>query len=124
MEHSAAGGRLIRGTVKEKIIMMAPAGEPGPRRELKEGGSSAGDGSRPHETSASAGAVGADKQFRIPEVHQKILDSGRRPEVFLETCTACVIIVADSQWEGKTGRIRVCLLIAAHSERHTKQTMK
>src|SRR5882672_4406722 len=87
-----------------------------PRCE-EDGRRRAGDGSRPHEQGASAGAASADKPFRVA----RSLDQAFRREPgdhggFSENCHG----PARSR-RGQLDGYEFVLLIAAHSERHTKQ---
>jgi len=61
-------------------------------------------------------------RFGSPELPSTFVDSRRRPEDFLKTSAACVI--TSGQPMGKLDGYEFVLLIAAHSERHTKQINK
>jgi len=119
MEHIAAAEDFIRGMVKEKI-MMAPAGEPG--RDVKKTDEAvlAMVPDRTNKVQAPEPLVPTNR-FGSPEASIKhFLDSRATTEDFLKTSTGLRDHVADSPM-GKLDGYEFVLLIAAHSERHTKQ---
>src|SRR5437660_10336782 len=119
MEHIAAAEDFIRGMVKEKI-MMAPAGEPG--RDVKKTDETvlAMVPDRTNKVQAPEPLVPTNR-FGSPEASIKhFVDSRATTEDFLKTSTGLRDHVADSPM-GKLDGYEFVLLIAAHSERHTKQ---
>jgi hypothetical protein len=118
-EHIAAAEDLIRGMVKEKV-MMAPAGEPG--RDLKKTDEAvlAMVPDRTHKAQAPEPLVPTNR-FGSPEGSIKhFVESRATTEEFLNTTAGLRDHVADSPL-GKLDGYEFVLLIAAHSERHTKQ---
>jgi hypothetical protein len=118
-EHIAAAEDLIRGMVKEKV-MMAPAGEPG--RDLKKTDEAvlAMVPDRSHKAQAPEPLVPTNR-FGSPEGSIKhFVESRATTEEFLNTTAGLRDHVADSPL-GKLDGYEFVLLIAAHSERHTKQ---
>jgi DinB superfamily len=119
MEHIAAAEDFIRGALKEKI-MMAPAGEPG--RDVKKADDAvmAMVPDRTNKRQAPEPLVPTNR-FGSPEGSVKhFVESRATTEEFLKTTTGLRDHVADSPM-GKLDGYEFILLIAAHSERHTKQ---
>src|SRR5258707_8422430 len=119
MEHIAAAEDFIRGMVKEKI-MMAPAGEPG--RDVKKT-DEAVLAMVPDRTNKVKGPepLVPTNRFGSPEASIKhFVDSRATAEDFLKNSTGLREHVADSPM-GKLDGYEIVLLIAADSERHTKQ---
>jgi DinB family protein len=119
MEHIAAAEDFIRGMVKEKI-MMAPAGEPGRDVKKTDEGVLAMVPDRTTKVQAPEPLVPTNR-FGSPEASIKhFVESRATTEDFLKTTTGLRDHVADSPM-GKLDGYEFVLLIAAHSERHTKQ---
>jgi hypothetical protein len=119
MEHIAAAEDFIRGALKEKI-MMAPAGEPG--RDVKKTDEAvlAMIPDRTNKAQAPEPLVPTNR-FGSPEGSVKhFVESRTTTEEFLKTTPGLRDHVADSPM-GKMDGYEFILLIAAHSERHTKQ---
>jgi hypothetical protein len=119
MEHIAAAEDFIRGALKEKI-MMAPAGEPG--RDVKKADDAvmAMVPDRTNKIQAPEPLVPTNR-FGSPEGSVKhFAESRATTEEFLKTTTGLRDHVTDSPM-GKLDGYEFVLLIAAHSERHTKQ---
>lgn len=119
MEHIAAAEDFIRTLTKEKI-MAAPAGEPG--RDLRK----ADDAvlmmvpDRTNKVQAPEPLVPTNR-FGSPEASIKhFVESRAATEDFLKSTTGLRDHVSDSPM-GKLDAYEFLLLIAAHSERHTKQ---
>jgi DinB superfamily len=118
-EHLAAAEDFIRGMVQEKI-MMAPAGEPG--RDVKKTDETvlAMVPDRANKVQAPEPLVPTNR-FGSPEGSLKhFVESRTTTEDFLKSATGLRDHVADSPM-GKLDGYEFVLLIAAHSERHTKQ---
>jgi DinB family protein len=119
MEHIAAAEDFLRGMVKEKI-MMAPAGEPGRDVKKTDDGVLAMVPDRTNKVQAPEPLVPTNR-FGSPEASIKhFVESRATTEDFLKTTTGLRDHVADSPM-GKLDGYEFILLIAAHSERHTKQ---
>jgi len=119
MEHIAAAEDFIRGMLKEKI-MMAPAGEAGRDIKKTDEGVLAMVPDRTTKLQAPEPLVPTNR-FGSPEASIKhFVESRATTEDFLKTATGLRDHVADSPM-GKLDRYEIVLLIAAHSERHTKQ---
>jgi hypothetical protein len=119
MEHIAAAEDFIRGMVKEKI-MMAPAGEPGRDVKKTDDGVLAMVPDRTTKLQAPEPLVPTNR-FGSPDASIKhFVESRATTEDFLKTATGLRDHVADSPM-GKLEGYEFVLLIAAHSERHTKQ---
>jgi hypothetical protein len=119
MEHIAAAEDFIRGIVKEKV-MMAPAGEAG--RDVKKADEVvlAMVPDRTNKAQAPEPLVPTNR-FGSPEGSIKhFVESRATTEDFLKTTTGLRDHVTDSPL-GKLDGYEFVLLIAAHSERHTKQ---
>jgi hypothetical protein len=119
MEHIAAAEDFIRGLVKEKV-MVAPAGEAG--RDLKKADDAvlAMVPDRTNKVQAPEPLVPTNR-FGSPEGSIKhFVESRAATEVFLKAATGLRDHVSDSPM-GKLDGYEFVLLIAAHSERHTKQ---
>src|SRR2546428_10548526 len=119
MEHIAAAEDFIRDLVKDKV-MMAPAGEPGrDGKKTDDGGLGMGP-DRTNKVQAPEPLVPTNR-FGTPEGSIKHFVEGRATtEDFFKTWTGPRDHVADSPM-GKLDGYEFVLLIAAHSERHTKQ---
>jgi hypothetical protein len=119
MEHIAAAEDFIRGMLKEKI-MMAPAGEAGRDIKKTDEGVLAMVPDRTTKLQAPEPLVPTNR-FGSPEASIKhFVESRATTEDFLKTATGLRDHVADSPM-GKLDGYEFVLLIAAHSERHTKQ---
>ena len=119
MEHIATAEDFIRGMLKEKI-MMAPAGEPGRDVKKTDEGVLAMVPDRTTKLQAPEPLVPTNR-FGSPEASVKhFVDSRATTEDFLKSTTGLRDHVADSPM-GKLDGYEFVLLIAAHSERHTKQ---
>ncbi|HKV60628.1 MAG TPA: DinB family protein [Candidatus Acidoferrum sp.] len=119
MEHIAAAEDFIRGMLKEKI-MMAPAGEPGRDVKKTDEGVLAMVPDRTTKVQAPEPLVPTNR-FGSPEASIKhFVESRTTTEDFLKSTTGLRDHVADSPM-GKLDGYEFVLLIAAHSERHTKQ---
>jgi hypothetical protein len=119
MEHIAAAEDFIRTMTKEKI-MMAPAGEPG--RDLKKTDDAvlAMVPDRTTKVQAPEPLVPSNR-FGSPEASLKhFVESRAATEDFLKSTAGLRDHVSDSPM-GKLDGYEFVLLIAAHSERHTKQ---
>jgi len=119
MEHIATAEDFIRGMLKEKI-MMAPAGEPGRDVKKTDEGVLAMVPDRTTKLQAPEPLVPTNR-FGSPDASVKhFVDSRATTEDFLKSTTGLRDHVADSPM-GKLDGYEFVLLIAAHSERHTKQ---
>jgi len=119
MEHIAAAEDFIRGLVKEKV-MMGPAGDPGRDWKKADDGVLAMVPDRTNKAQAPEPLVPTNR-FGSPEGSIKhFVDSRATTEDFLKTAAGLRDHVADSPM-GKLDGYEFVLLIAAHSERHTKQ---
>ena len=119
MEHIAAAEDFIRGLVKEKV-MMGPAGEAGRDVKKTDDGVLAMVPDRTNKLQAPEPLVPTNR-FGSPEGSVKhFMESRATTEDFLKTATGLRDHVADSPM-GKLDGYEFVLLIAAHSERHTKQ---
>jgi hypothetical protein len=119
MEHIAAAEDFLRTLTKEKI-MMAPAGEPG--RDLKKTDDTvlAMVPDRTNKVQAPEPLVPSNR-FGSPEASLKhFVESRAATEDFLKSTAGLRDHVSDSPM-GKLDGYEFVLLIAAHSERHTKQ---
>jgi DinB superfamily len=119
MEHIAAAEDFIRGTLKEKI-MMAPAGEAG--RDVKKTDDAVLAMVPDRTTKAQAPEpLVPTNRFGSPDgAIRHFVESRAATEDFLKTATGLRDHVTDSPM-GKLDGYEFVLLIAAHSERHTKQ---
>jgi len=119
MEHIAAAEDFIRGVVKEKV-MMAPAGDAGRDVKKTDDGVLAMVPDRTNKVQAPEPLVPTNR-FGSPEGSIKhFVESRATTEDFLKTTTGLRDHVTDSPM-GKLDGYEFVLLIAAHSERHTKQ---
>jgi len=119
VEHIAAAEDFIRGMVKEKV-MMAPAGDAGRDVKKTDEGVLAMVPDRTNKVQAPEPLVPTNR-FGSPEASIKhFVDSRETTEDFLKTATGLRDHVTDSPI-GKLDGYEFVLLIAAHSERHTKQ---
>ncbi len=119
MEHIAASEDYIRGMVKEKV-MMAPAGEAGRDAKKTDDAVLAMVPDRSTKAQAPEPLVPTNR-FGSPEGSIKhFVETRAATEDFLKTSTGLRDHVADSPM-GKLDGYEFVLLIAAHSERHTKQ---
>jgi len=119
IEHIAAAEDFIRGLVKEKV-MMAPAGDAGRDVKKTDDGVLAMVPDRTNKVQAPEPLVPTNR-FGSPEGSIKhFMESRATTEDFLKTATGLRDHVADSPM-GKLDGYEFVLLIAAHSERHTKQ---
>ena len=119
MEHIAAAEDFIRTMTKEKV-MMAPAGEPG--RDVKKMDETvlAMVPDRTNKAQAPEPLVPSNR-FGSPEGSIKhFVESRATTEDFLKNTPGLRDHVSDSPL-GKLDGYEFVLLIAAHSERHTKQ---
>ncbi len=119
MEHIAASEDYIRGMLKEKI-MMAPAGEAGRDAKKTDDAVLAMVPDRTTKAQAPEPLVPTNR-FGSPEGSIKhFVETRAATEDFLKASTGLRDHVADSPI-GKLDGYEFVLLIAAHSERHTKQ---
>jgi len=119
MEHIAAAEDFIRGTLKEKI-MMAPAGEAGRDVKKTDDAVLAMVPDRTTKVQAPEPLVPTNR-FGSPDgAIRHFVESRAATEDFLKTATGLRDHVTDSPM-GKLDGYEFVLLIAAHSERHTKQ---
>ena len=119
VEHIAAAEDFIRGMVKEKV-MMAPAGDAGRDVKKTDEGVLAMVPDRTNKVQAPEPLVPTNR-FGSPEASIKhFVGSRETTEDFLKTATGLRDHVTDSPI-GKLDGYEFVLLIAAHSERHTKQ---
>jgi hypothetical protein len=119
MEHIAAAEDFIRDLVKEKV-MMAPAGEAGRDVKKTDEGVLMMVPDRTTKVQAPEPLVPTNR-FGSPDASIKHFVESRATTVnFLKTTTGLRDHVADSPL-GKLDGYEFVLLIAAHSERHTKQ---
>ena len=119
MEHIAAAEDFIRDLVKEKV-MMAPAGETGRDVKKTDEGVLMMVPDRTTKAQAPEPLVPTNR-FGSPDASIKHFVESRATTVnFLKTTTGLRDHVADSPL-GKLDGYEFVLLIAAHSERHTKQ---
>jgi hypothetical protein len=119
MEHVAAAEDFIRGMLKEKV-MTAPAGDAGRDAKKTDEGVLAMVPDRTNKAQAPEPLVPTNR-FGSPEGSIKhFVESRAATEDFLKTATGLRDHVTDSPI-GKLDGYEFVLLIAAHSERHTKQ---
>jgi len=119
MEHIAAAEDFIRDLVKEKV-MMAPAGEAGRDVKKTDEGVLMMVPDRTTKAQAPEPLVPTNR-FGSPDASIKHFVESRATTVnFLKTTAGLRDHVADSPL-GKLDGYEFVLLIAAHSERHTKQ---
>src|SRR5260370_19963536 len=119
MEHIAAAEDFIREMVKEKL-MTAAAGEPGRDVKKTDDAVLAMVPDRTNKAQAPEPLVPTNR-FGAPEGSIKhFVESRAATEDFLKTTTGLRAHVPDSP-PGEFDGYEVVLLIAAHSERHTKQ---
>src|SRR5438067_3399797 len=119
MEHVAAAEDFIRAMVKEKV-MMAPAGEAGRDVKKTDEGVLAMVPDRTNKVQAPEPLLPTNR-FGSPEDSVKhFVESRATTEDFLKSATGLRDHVTDSPM-GKLDGYEFVLLIAAHSERHTKQ---
>jgi len=119
MEHIAAAEDFIRGLVQEQV-MKAPAGEPGRDVKKTDDGVLAMVPDRTNKVQAPEPLVPTNR-FGTPEGSIKhFAESRATTEDYLRSATGLREHVADSP-VGKLDGYEFVLLIAAHSERHTKQ---
>jgi hypothetical protein len=119
MEHIAAAEDYIRGTVKEKV-MLAPAGDP--ERDVKKIDEAILTMVPDRTTKVQAPEpLVPTNRFGSPEASiQHFVETRAETEEFLKATPGLRDHVADSPI-GKLDGYEFVLLIAAHSERHTKQ---
>lgn len=119
MEHIAAAEDFIRGALKDQV-MMAPAGDPSRDVKKTDEGVLAMVPDRSTKAQAPEPLVPTNR-FGSPEAAIKhFVESRATTEDFLKSATGLRDHVADSPM-GKLDGYEFILLIAAHSERHTKQ---
>jgi len=119
MEHIAAAEDFIRDLVKDKV-MMAPAGDAGRDVKKTDEGVLAMVPDRTTKAQAPEPLVPTNR-FGSPDASIKhFVESRAMTANFLKTTTGLRDHVADSPL-GKLDGYEFVLLIAAHSERHTKQ---
>jgi len=119
MEHIAAAEDFIRDLVKEKV-MMAPAGDTGRDVKKTDEGVLMMVPDRTTKVQAPEPLVPTNR-FGSPDGSIKhFVESRATTASFLKTTTGLRDHVADSPL-GKLDGYEFVLLIAAHSERHTKQ---
>lgn len=119
MEHIAAAEDFIRGMVKEKV-MMAPAGDAARDVRKADDAVLAMVPDRTTKVQAPEPLVPTNR-FGSPEASIKhFVETRAETEEFLKATSGLRDHVADSPL-GKLDGYEFILLIAAHSERHTKQ---
>jgi hypothetical protein len=119
MEHIAAAEDFLRTLTKEKI-MLAPAGEMGRDVKKTDDAVLAMVPDRTNKLQAPEPLVPSNR-FGSPEASLKhFVESRVATEDFLKSTTGMRDHVSDSPM-GKLDAYEFVLLIAAHSERHTKQ---
>src|SRR6266403_878813 len=119
MEHIAASEDFIRGMLKEKV-MMAPAGEAGRDMKKTDDAVLAMVPDRTNKVQAPEPLLPTNR-FGTPEGSIKhFVESRETTENFLKSAAGLRDHVTDSPM-GKLDGYEFVLLIAAHSERHTKQ---
>jgi hypothetical protein len=119
MEHIAAAEDFLRTLTKEKI-MLAPAGEPGRDVKKTDDAVLAMVPDRTNKVQAPEPLVPTNR-FGSPEGSLKhFVESRAATEDFLKSTAGLRDHVSDSPM-GKLDGYEFVLLIAAHSERHTKQ---
>jgi uncharacterized damage-inducible protein DinB len=119
MEHIAAAEDFIRGMLKEKI-MMAPAGEAGRDVKKTDDAVMAMVPDRTNKVQAPEPLVPTNRFGSPADSVKHFVESRATTEEFLKTTTGLRDHVTDSPM-GKLDGYEFVLLIAAHSERHTKQ---
>jgi len=119
MEHIAAAEDFIRDLVKEKV-MMGPAGEAGRDVKKTDEGVLAMVPDRSTKAQAPEPLVPTNRFGSPDESIKHFVESRATTANFLKTTTGLRDHVADSPL-GKLDGYEFILLIAAHSERHTKQ---
>ena len=119
MEHIAAAEDFILGMVKEKV-MMAPAGEPGRDVKKTDEGVLAMVPDRTNKAQAPEPLVPTNRFGSADASVRHFVESRATTEDFLKNATGLRDHVTDSPM-GKLDGYEFVLLIAAHSERHTKQ---
>src|SRR6266571_1831778 len=119
MEHIAAAEDFIRGMVKEKV-MMAPAGEPGRDVKKTDDAVLAMIPDRTNKVQAPEPLVPTNRFGSTEGSMKHFVESRAVTEDYLKTTAGLRDHVADSPL-GKLDGYEFVLLIAAHSERHTKQ---
>ena len=122
MEHIAAAEDFIRDLVKEKV-MMAPAGDAGRDVKKTDEGVLAMVPDRTTKVQAPEPLVPTNRLGSPDESIKHFLESRMETEDFLKTASGLRDHVADSPM-GKLDGYEFVLLIAAHSERHTKQIIE
>src|SRR6267154_5533714 len=122
MEHIAAAEDFIRDLVKEKV-MMAPAGEAGRDVKKTDEGVLAMVPDRTNKLQAPEPLVPTNR-FGSPEGSVKhFMESRATTEDFLKNTAGMRDHVMESPM-GKLDAYEFVLLVAAHSERHTKQIIE
>ena len=123
MEHIAASEDFIRGIVVEKV-MVAPAPEPG--RDLKkiDDGVIAMIPDRSHKAQAPEPLVPTNRFGSADGAIKHFVESREKTEDFLKTTSGMRDHAVDSPMGMKLDAYQFVLLIAAHSERHTKQILE
>ncbi|HMD39167.1 MAG TPA: DinB family protein [Candidatus Acidoferrum sp.] len=122
MEHIAAAEDFIRGMVVEKV-MLAPAV---PDRDVKkiDEGVMAMVPDRSHKLQAPEPIVPTNR-YGTPDASLKhFVESREKTEEFLKTTPGLRDHATDSPMGVKMDAYEFVLLIAAHSERHTKQILE
>jgi uncharacterized damage-inducible protein DinB len=119
MEHIAAAEDFIRGMLKEKI-MRAPAGEAGRDVKKTDDAVMAMVPDRTNKVQAPEPLVPTNRFGSPADSVKHFVESRATTEEFLKTTTGLRDHVTDSPM-GKLDGYEFVLLIAAHSERHTKQ---
>lgn len=122
MEHIAAAEDFIRG-MDVNMVMKAPAGEAG--RDFKKADEAvlAMVPDRSHKAQAPEPLVPSNRFGSPQESLKHFLESRSETEKFLKDTSGLRDHVADSPI-GKLDGYQFVLLIAAHSERHTKQILE
>ena len=122
MEHIAASEDFIRKLDTDQI-MKAPAGDPGRDIAKQDAAVLANVPDRSHKVQAPEPLVPTNR-FGSPESSVKhFLESRGETETFVKSAVGLRDHVGDSPM-GKLDAYEFVLLIAAHSERHTKQILE
>jgi hypothetical protein len=122
MEHLAAAEDFIRGMVVEKV-MLAPAV---PDRDVKkiDDGVISQVPDRSHKIQAPEPLVPTNRFGSYDASLKHFVESRTKTEDFLKTTTGLRDHAVDSPMGVKMDGYQFVLLIAAHSERHTKQMLE
>ena len=125
MEHLAAAEDMLRGLVTEQV-MKSPAIEPRDAAELKQIDEKvlAQVPDRSHKVQAPDPLKPTNRFGSPAEAEKHFIDSRATTEEYLKTTPELRIHAMDSPMGVKMDAYEWILLIAAHSERHTKQILE